>query len=37
MTVDTTSAAATVTRDDVVYYFCSEGCAASFAANPPLA
>jgi len=34
MTVDTANAAATVTHDGVVYYFCSEGCATTFTANP---
>ena len=37
MTVDTTNAAATVTHNEFAYYFCSEGCATTFAANPPAA
>jgi len=34
MTVDTTKAAATVTHNDVTYFFCCTGCATAFAANP---
>jgi Cu+-exporting ATPase len=37
MTVDKSSAAATATHDGVVYYFCSDGCAATFSANPSAA
>jgi len=37
MTVDITQAVATVTHDGLDYFFCCEGCAATFADNPPAA
>lgn len=34
MTVDTASAAASLQHDGNTYYFCSQHCADSFAADP---
>jgi Cu+-exporting ATPase len=34
MTVEPSSAAATRTRDGKTYYFCAEGCAATFDSDP---